>query len=96
MHAFSRNQITEANELNEYRMSNKEFRMIEFNHLRFFLWRSLFDIRPARYALKQIWDRSAMPMRAGATVAPQNTSQGRRAFCGWFLNFLAYSREVTA
>jgi len=35
MHAFSRSQITEANELNEYRMSNKEFRMMKFNHLRF-------------------------------------------------------------
>jgi len=33
MRACSRNQITEADELNEYRMSNKEFRMMKFDEL---------------------------------------------------------------
>jgi hypothetical protein len=31
MQAFGRNQITSADELNEYRMSNKEFRMMKFD-----------------------------------------------------------------
>jgi len=67
---------------NECRMSNKEFRMTKFDDLDFQLRRSLFLVRPARYALKQISDRSAMPMSVTATVALQSTSQGRRVFCG--------------
>jgi len=35
MRALGRNQKTEADELYEYRISNKEFRMMKFNHLRF-------------------------------------------------------------
>jgi len=37
----------------EYRMSNKEFRMMKLNLFCFFLRRSLFVIRPARYAHTQ-------------------------------------------
>jgi hypothetical protein len=33
MPAFGRNQITSADELNKYRMSNKEFRMMKFDGL---------------------------------------------------------------
>jgi len=66
MQAFGRNAITEADEPNECRMSNKvyppsaapeatkEFRMTKFNDFDRFLRRSSFVIRPARYALKQI------------------------------------------
>jgi len=37
--------MTDAGELNEYRMSNKEFRMMKFNDFKDFLRHSLFDIR---------------------------------------------------
>jgi hypothetical protein len=71
------NSFIEANGLNEYRMLNTEFRMMKFNFFYLLLRRSLFVIRPARYALKQIWDRSAMPMSVGATLAPQSTFAGQ-------------------
>jgi hypothetical protein len=48
------NQITEADEHHEYRMSNKEFRMMKFNDFDPLLRHSLFVIRPARYALKKL------------------------------------------
>ncbi|MCX5879011.1 MAG: hypothetical protein NTY44_07870, partial [Deltaproteobacteria bacterium] len=52
MQAYGRKQI-EIPKL-ECRMSNKEFRMMKLNLFWCFLRRSLFVIRPARYALKQI------------------------------------------
>jgi len=66
--AFDLNPITEADELNEYRMSNKvyppsaapeatrEFRMMKLKDFDCLLQPSSFVIRPARYALKQIGD----------------------------------------
>jgi hypothetical protein len=57
MQAFGLNPVTEADELNEYRMSNKvyppsaapeatrEFRMMKFSNFDFLLRRSLFVIR---------------------------------------------------
>jgi len=54
MLALGYNAITEAYQLNEYRMSNKEFRMMKFNDFDYLLRHSSFVIRPARYALKKI------------------------------------------
>jgi hypothetical protein len=53
MRALGRSPMTEADELNEYRMSNKEFRMMKFNFFYLLLRRSLFVVRPARYAHTQ-------------------------------------------
>ena len=82
MQAFVCKQITGTGEINEYRMSNKEFRMTKFNSFDLLLRRSAFLVRPARYALKQIRDRWAVLKSVTATVAVQSTSQGRRVFCG--------------
>jgi len=80
---FSRNQIQIPKP--EYRMSNKEVRMMKSKDLDWFLRRSLFVVRPARYARKRIWYRYSVPTSDTATVALRSTSQGRRAFCGSFL-----------
>jgi len=85
MQAYGRNQL--KIEKLECRMSNKEFRMMKLNLFSHFLRRSLFVIRPARYALKQIHERSAMPMNVTVTLIIQSISQGRRVFCGSLLNF---------
>jgi len=45
MWALGRSPMTEADELNEYRMSNKEFRMMKFNFFYLLLRRSLFVVR---------------------------------------------------
>jgi hypothetical protein len=60
------------------------------------LFPSAFVIRPARYALKQISVRSAMPMTLTAPVSLQSTSQGRRVFCGSLFNFYTAREEVFA
>jgi len=45
MKAFAGNEIIEVHELNEYRMSNKEFRMTKFDYSDAYLRRSSFVIR---------------------------------------------------
>jgi hypothetical protein len=69
---------------------------IKFDVFEFFLRRSSFIIRPARYALKQISSRFAMPMSVTATVTLHSASQGRRVFCGSLLKFSEESREDEA
>ena len=61
---------------------------MKFSYFDSLLRRSLFVIQPARYALKQISDRSGMPMSVTATLVLQSTPQGRRVFCGSLFNFL--------
>ena len=97
----------QPNKNSETRMSNKvyppsaapeatrEFRMMKFIAFECFLRRSLFVIRPARYALKLISSRFAMPMSVTVTVTLQSASQGRRVFCGSLLNFFAKWQEVS-
>ena len=59
-----------------YRRVNGTFyEAIKFNYLDCLLRRSSFVVRPARYALKQIWDRSTMPMSVTATLLLQSTPQ---------------------
>jgi hypothetical protein len=71
----------------EFRMSNKEFRMMKCNCFDSLLRNSSFDIRPARNALERICDSSLRPMGAAAIIAPPSTLHGRRVFCGSLLSF---------
>jgi hypothetical protein len=59
-----------------------------------FLRRSLFVIRPARYALKLISIGFAMPMSYTNTVTAQSASQGRRVFCGSLFTFYTACGEL--
>ena len=70
--------------------------MTKSSFLALFLQPSLFVIRPARYARKQISDRFTIPTTATAAFAPQSIPQGRRVFCGSFLKFLSNRKEIAA
>jgi len=67
---------------------------MKYNDCNCLLRRSLFVIRPARYALKLISIRFAMPKSVTVTVTLQSSSQGRRAFCGSVLKFPVHCGEV--
>jgi|GEM_PF-2183985 hypothetical protein len=69
--------------------------MMKFNGSGSLLRHSLFVIRPARYARKQIWDRSTVPVDVRSSLLRPSISQGRRAFCGSVLNFFLTQIEVT-
>jgi hypothetical protein len=72
------------------------YEFIKFNDFDFFLRHSSFVVRPARYALKLISSRFAMPMSFMATVKLQSASQGRRVFYGSLLSSLRKPLEITS
>jgi len=67
--------------------------MMKLNRIYCFLRRSLFVIRPARYARKQILYGSSLPSTVTAPSSPRIFPQGRRVFCGSLLSFYARSGE---
>jgi hypothetical protein len=87
MQAQGHYQISEADELNEYRM-------MKFNDFDPLLRPSLFVVRPARNALERIWYSSLRPMGAAAIIPPLGALHGRRVFCGSLLNFSAGCEQV--